>query len=425
MLTNKISSSFDSSKNKTSKSNRIIDFIILTLFILYTAGAANLTGNDSFSIGATIFLAFFFIRRKRKIDSYIIILLTLWCIINMLSIIINGSELFNLISFAGVTLRIFIAYLIVKTVGITFFEKFYKYAFKLVIISTIIYGFNILYPSFFSSLSPYLNFITKPEQRKSGGWYIFIYMLSGWNDTMRNCGFMWEPGGYACILIFLILFRLLKNQFKFDIQIFLLIIALITTYSTAGYLALFVILLFFLIQNSRNNKIYKLLLPITLLVAFLIGIRIFESTDFLKLKIYTYLEQGTESREWSFEDQYILRVSRLGIAVIELESSIFRPLGNGIIQSKYVIDKYGPVAGPNSLADILRQWGWIGIYFFVFTFSKFSKFYTKSTFFSVCFVLSISIVLFSNPFHFKYLIYGIVFYVMSYKKYIFQFLQSN
>ncbi len=425
MLMNNTSSRFDSSKDRTSMSDQIIDFIILTLFILYTAGAATLIGNDFFSIGVTLFLMYFFIKRKRKIDSYLIGLLSLWCVINLLSNIINGSEHFNIISFSGVTLRIFISYLIIKTIGITFFEKFYKYAFKLVIISTLIYGLNILYPSFFSSLSPYLNFITKLEQKQSGGWYIFVYMLSGWNDTMRNCGFMWEPGGYACILIFLILFRLLKNQFKFDIQLFLLLIALITTYSTAGYLALFVILQFFLIQNSRKNRIYKFLLPITLFVALFIGIRIFESTDFLKLKIYTYLEQGTESREWNFEDQYILRVSRLGIAVIELESSIFRPLGNGIIQSKYVIDKYGPVAGPNSLADILRQWGWIGIYFFVFTFSKFSKFYTKSTFFSVCFVLSISIVLFSNPFHFKYLIYGIVFYVMSYKKYIFQFLQSN
>lgn len=394
---------------------RFIDSIIITLFVLYIAASSTISTNDIFSIIVTIFLIIVFFNRKLTVDPFIFILLTVWGLINFLSIILNGSENFNFITFIGVTIRMIMAYLMIKIVGINFFERFSQYAFKLVIISSVFFLLNLFLPLVFESLSKYLNFITLPEQKQAGGWYIFVYMFNAWAAPDRNSGFMWEPGAYAGVLIFLILYRLLINKFKLDKQLLILQLALLSTFSTAGYIALFVIILFLIIQNSNRSLIYRVFLPFTLIFVLFLGFLIFKETSFLGDKIRHYLDKGTESTDWSFQNQYVLRVSRLGIAVIEFESSLFRPFGNGILQSKYVLDKYGPVSGPNSLADILRQWGWLGILFMIYAFFIFTKIFTRSPLYAMCFILSMCIVLFSNPFLFKYLIYGIIFYSIKYR----------
>lgn len=401
--------------------NNVIDFIILTLFILYTAATSTPIANNTFSITVTIFLGLVFFKRKRKIDVFIIVVLSVWCIINWISAIVNENQYFSVLTFFGFTMRIIMSYLMIKTIGTDFFDKLYKYAYKLTIIATIIYVFNYVFPSLFSSLAPYLNFITADAQKISGGWYIFVYLCSAWASPERNCGFMWEPGAFAFMLIFLMLLNLMKNKFKLNKQFFVLVIALITTFSTGGYLALFVIILFLLIiQNQaiighKTNIAYKAIFPF-LLAFFLIGsLYLFNTSIFLKDKIEGYIEQGTESSDWNFEDLHMLRVSRLGIAIIELDSSMNWPFGNGILQSDYVLGKYGDASGPNSLADIVRQWGWLGLCVLIYSFYKFTSFYTKSKAFLACFILSMGVVLFSNPFLFKYLVYGMMFYVMCYK----------
>lgn len=103
-------------------------------------------------------------------------------------------------------------------------------------------------------------------------------------------------------------------------------------------------------------------------------------------------------------------------APVEFEASLRWPFGNGVIKNSYILHKYGDVFGPNSLAEILRQWGWLGIFCLIYFYSHFVKMFYKSNLFIICFVFSIGIVMFSNPFIFKYLIYAILFYILLYKE---------
>jgi len=295
-------------------------------------------------------------------------------------------------------------YLILKIIGPSIMEKLLRYIYVLSIISLILFAFQLTNPSLFYSLSNTLNFMTMDEQTENGGWYIFIYMFSGWAPE-RNCGFMWEPGGYASILIIAMLHRLITNNFTIDKMIIVFTISLITTFSTAGYLVLFILIIAFYIKKGFGVKQPVLILLLIYLLYFIPNF--YEKSDFLGDKIDNYIEQGVESWE---HYSGIIRVSRLGIALIALDYSTHWPLGNGILESEFKLEKYGAVVGPNSLVDILTQWGWIGIIVYIIIFYKYFNYFNKSIIISILCLIALSIVLFSNPFTFKYIIYLLYFY---------------
>lgn len=64
-------------------------------------------------------------------------------------------------------------------------------------------------------------------------------------DLLRNAGFCWEPGFYACILVFAIFanFVIYEYRWRGNIELYVLIIALATTGSTTGYTAFFALLI--------------------------------------------------------------------------------------------------------------------------------------------------------------------------------------
>jgi hypothetical protein len=399
--------------NKSRKSLKFfsLDFIILTLLILYTANGSTLIQSDIFTVSIFIFLSVVFYIKKCKINKVILNLLFIWIFINFFSsAIANPNIPFSMLTFIGVTARIMMAYLMIKIVGPNIMDKLLQYVYFLTIISMVVFIIQLIYPSLFYSLSSLLNFMTQSEQVSAKGWYLFIYMFSGWG-AHRNCGFMWEPGAFASILVIFIMYRFQTNNFKLDKIIILFSIALITTFSTAGYLAFGFIMAAYMYKNKIKliNPLY-LFLYIFLIIG---GYYTYKKEIFMEPKIVQYIEQGTDSY---VHYSGILRVSRLGIAIIALDYSTQWPFGNGILKSETKLKKYGDVSGPNSLANILHQWGFIGLIIFFIIFFRFFRYYSHSNIVSFLFLFALSIVLFSNPFAFKYLIYAVFFYTFIYLK---------
>lgn len=390
----------------------MIDFIIYTLFTLYTAASWVALESDLTQIVVLGILSVFFIYKRRKIDNSILLLLAIWCIINVISLYLNRLTDFKILTFLSITVRMLFAYFMVKIVGARFFDGLFKYWFFLCLIGFPFYVLETIFPSYIQSLAPKLNFMTGTEQTVKGGFYLFFYMHSAYSaigGIIRNCGFMWEPGAYAGILIFMIIYRLFINNFKIDWKLLFLTLCLITTFSTAGYLALFCIILFYFYYNQQLYQRHKAIIPTVLFVVFLIGYGIYINTNFLSEKVENYAEQGTKSWGWSFQGEHVTRVSRLGIMIISVEDALINPWGNGIITSDYIIEKHHNANGPNSIAQILRQWGWLG---FIVLFFGLYNFKIKGQKGGLIFLLPMSIILFSNPFHFRNLLYAIVFSVI-------------
>jgi hypothetical protein len=384
-----------------------MDFVLLTIFILFTAGGSTLVESDVLLVFVFVSLVVTFLFRKLSFDKGIVIVFVFWVMINMLSaIFINNEQAFSVMTFLGSSIRIFIAYFFVKLIGVDFYDKLIKYFYYLALISLPIFVLQLAVPSIFYNLSGALNFMTGDAHKMAGNWYIFFYMFTVWHP-LQNSGFMWEPGAFAAVLIFGLVYRISKNGFIIDKYVIIFFVALLTTVSTAGYLAIAFIIIAFLLEKGKRNYAIFFMIPIF----FYFAINFYHQSDFLSGKIDTYLEMGTDTRLHERGD--ILRVSRLGIAMITVESSLQWPFGNGVFDSSYIIQKYGDVEGPSSLTTILHQWGWIGLFFTVYILYKFILL-PRDIPYSLLLVVALLIVLFSNPFSFKYLVYSIPYYMFSF-----------
>lgn len=394
----------------------MINFSIYTIFTLYCAYAASFLEGDWFQVLVLIYLSILFIYKQKKIDNEILIFFELWICVNVLALLLNRGDEFSLLTLLSVTARMLFPYLMIKIVGPTFFKGLFKYWFFLCLLGFPFYLLELAAPDFVQSLAPRLNFMTQRLQTSLGGFYLFFYMHNYYSATsynvtniLRNSGFLWEPGAYSLVLIFMIVYNLLYNNYKVNWKTIFLIICLFTTFSTSGYLAFFFIIFFYLFKNDKFYKNHKAILPVLVIVTLFAGITFYSSVDFMSNKINRYIEAGTNTYMFESKEYNIFRTSRLGIAIMSIENSLQDPWGDGVVVSDYMIDKYHNPQGPNSLAIILQQWGWIGLLVLFYCLYMFK---VRGERCGLLLMIPLSFPLFSNPFTFMILIYAIVFSVL-------------
>lgn len=383
-----------------------LDFWLITIFILLIAGASAFTDERIELMAIFALFAFLFYVNRQQFDGAFFIFIIIWVLINFIStIFINPYQPFSIVTVFTRLFLPFIVYAFVKLMGTELFEKLNSYIFYLIIISLAFFLIQLAFPSLIKRLSGVFSFFTNPAYREANGWYAFFFRYTDWHPY-RNCGIMWEPGGFAGILIFLLTYQLIKNNFEIDKYVIVYFIAILTTQSTSGYLSLVVVFAAYYIRKRKVNYLMVIMMPIAVIVIF----NLYFQLDFIASKLTEYVEVGTDS--WGVMDDGVLRTTRLGYAIIILEESIHWPFGHGMIEhSAYKIEKYGKIYGPGTLADILHHWGWIGIFFTVFFIYRFYRKY-ESSLISVTLSASFLIVLFSNPTSFLLLIYAIIFYVV-------------
>lgn len=388
-----------------------LDVFLLLIFLLFLEGSAFFLISEFFVIGVFLVLLAIFLYKKNRFDVEFFVVLAAWTAINFISYIVNDKLPTN--TFLGSVLKICIPYFVVKIIGSSFFEKLFRFLYILVIIASCCYVVEVIAPSFVNSLTPYLNFLVHGRMLENGDFYIIVYNHLGlyaqyYGIFPRNSGFMWEPGAYAWILNFMIVYKLHRDNYVLDRKILLLVLALVSTFSTAGYLGLFFIIIFYLIK--RGTRTALLILPFVFL-AFLFGsVKLFYSADFMSEKLNVYQEQGMEVREATFGEESWERVSRIAMGRISLENSLVRPWGDGINLSSYIVKKYGEISAPNALASLLSEWGWLGFIAFVFAVWRFNPVgFNKG--FGPYLLIPLFISLFSNPYNnCKYLMFAIFYY---------------
>jgi hypothetical protein len=129
---------------------------------------------------------------------------------------------------------------------------------------------------------PFTNFISSfslaafndNELYESANVLVYTVILRGlsgnygdWYSIIRNSGFAWEPGAFACYLCFGISFNILRTNFKLknNSSLFVFLIALASTQSTTGYFIFLVILIVWLIYN-RKFVWLVVLIPVFLII---------------------------------------------------------------------------------------------------------------------------------------------------------------
>ncbi|MFW5803822.1 MAG: hypothetical protein ACOCWG_01165 [bacterium] len=397
-------------------------YIIITLVVFIISGSSFLL-NKWIIFGLTSLLFFLFLSERKQFSRQLLIALVVWMVINILSTIFTESD-FVILRMLNYTFNlILLPYFLISLMGLGFWFRLERIVFFLTLISLPLFLLNVLFPDVFDSLSNFFRPLTRSVfyryNPNTTYWSSLIYVnaIKGVDYNLyRNCGFMWEPGSFAMIIIWAIVFnRLTQGHFVFK-KFAVYFIALITTLSTAGYLAIFVVILSFFLKKTNIKTIILIAIFSALFWTYIYQL------DFVGGKIEYYIEGYQEDRASYHHDYEAYKVSRFQIVKYDFFKALEYPLGYGVI-SKKDFEEAPEIVGVNGLSNLMVMWGipvflymlfLIKRYVFMLNFAKHND--------KVLYILyaSLLIVFFSNPLKrniFIYLIFFTPFILRKTKEY--------
>lgn len=375
---------------------RLFDFLILLIGITMFANSLFFVDQSWFLI-----ISFFFLGVNHYVKRYgnikiLLLVLILWSFINFISIAFNRTS-FSTITFLGYGIRISIAFFLVHSLRGQFWCRFEKFVFVLTCISLIIFGLNLLSPSIFHELKvlfqPITNDVLFRKEAQQDFWNNFFYTHSGRNDG-RNSGFMWEPGAFAMSSIIMIIINWCRNGTQISKRYLIYILAIITTFSTAGYTSLICLI----IAHSFNKKIVFLFFGVIMI--FVVLNSNFLYRDFLIPKIEEFL---VEVNDEIFYDQVIterVEANRISFFQINVLKVIQFPIGYGVVEDVQSFNSSIKIVGVGGLSDVLYKWGFLGLFCFIYLIWKVLSRYLPISFksFQIGLVMMALItIFFSNP----------------------------
>jgi hypothetical protein len=258
---------------------------------------------------------------------------------------------FNFRTFSGTYIRLLLAYSVVVIVRADFFRFYANVVYKLGALSLVLYVLSFI-PGVESF---YLDVLAQivPGVAEEEGFYqthpnmvLFTFHESLFSEH-RNSGPFWEPGAFAVFLIIALIFNHPYSKKLTEKKNLVLIICLLTTLSTAGYVALFLFILYVNVELLRKNVLYI----VTLIVA-AVGVYFFyERSPFLKEKISKNIELADETT-----------TSRFGSALADFNSFKESPWvgwGRAGAKHNFISEQLFTVENHrnNGIFDLLSKYG--------------------------------------------------------------------
>ncbi len=163
--------------------------------------------------------------------------------------------------------------------------------------------------------------------------YVYNYVVEDLR-MLRNSGAFWEPGAFACYLMFIPLLFMDKWMTmikKHPVKCVILGLAFLTTFSTTGFIAFFVCVLIGIVPQSRRKFLLLLtLVPVLLLIFY----RAYDTLDFLGDKVDRQNDEVVE-----YEGHQNFSNTRIGSLVFDLHYIQKHPLiGNGMLETTRYAD---------------------------------------------------------------------------------------
>lgn len=288
--------------------------------------------------------------------------------------------------FINYLLLFFTVYITIKALNINFFRLYEEVIYLLAIVGLFFWVVQIVLGG--DTLFNYFGMVPGIETWSyvSGGGYSALFYsvqptsMSIQYDFLppRNCGFAWEPGGFA---VFLAL-ALFINLFFFSsdkagrIRFWILSSALVSTQSTTGYLIFILILLFF--YYNKKQKIVILLWPAVIALIIVAFTLPFMSDKIVSLyreaEMIDIMVEGSIGRESSIAPQ---RFASFMIAFRDFLAHPILGIG-GNAEASWTVQAGANVSTITGLGNLLAQHGLIGFFFFVLASYQSSAFYART-----------------------------------------------
>lgn len=357
---------------------------------LYTFLFTAMSGNPLFSISSDnskyVFIAFVLVLVARhhtyfNLNKGIIYyrFFAFYAIIFLFQKLVLGFVSFpSTIAFMA---RITLGYIIIRHVGYNFKYAFFQIIFIVSLVSLFGFAWNSLGMDI-----PAISVVETTAQYSDNSSRNII-LFNQHADGHRNSGMFWEPGAFACYICLAFLFylgniRTLLAHHKW--KVIVILVALITTYSTTGYIVLFIIGVA-TIYIEYKKKYGAFVLPI-LLTFGLIAYFTYENTEFMKDKMNTQVAAASQRDEGEFAPD------RMSALIFDLHYIGKHPLvGNGMHATTRFADhpalQKEDLGHGNGFSDFLASMGILSFLFYLFYIIRYNKNYATIFVISIIFLL--------------------------------------
>jgi len=280
--------------------NTIIDYFMV-LALVFVSG--NLLFTNRIALFTVfIFATILFFYRKIKFDMTFVYFLIGLTVIFILQIF--KFDFFPAFTYAGVYIRILVAYFILKSVS-DFSDKFVKVMYYISIVSFMFFIPILFIPGFSDFLLNHLVFYSRIEDGVQARFNIMgLYTIVPGHD-FRSSGPFWEMGAFSGYLILALVINYLKKPELNNKISIILILAILTTQSSTGYITVLIFLAFIFNREVKNIAL-KGVLAFSM---FFVGYLAYTNLDFLGEKIEMQFEEAkalvnTENLEGESTDRF-------------------------------------------------------------------------------------------------------------------------
>lgn len=143
-------------------------------------------------------------------------------------------------------------------------------------------GFHQLIKDLVIELGTHPGDFTNPLMGEPESLIIFTYENARVMDVIRNPGPFHEPGAFAVYLILALNLNLLRGKDVFGVKNLLFVVSLLSTFSSSGFIALFLTLSFNWLNSQNMNPALKSSITAILVLSSLV---VFYQTEFLGEKV--------------------------------------------------------------------------------------------------------------------------------------------
>ena len=365
---------------------------IVIFILILDISRSSIMSSQWVEIGLVGLLLVLNIVRKKEINPKLFLIILVFFIVNIAGMI-YANNVFSFFTVAKISITLIVLpYLLIKIFGAGLWVKVEKIVYILTIISLPLFLINVIFPQYFNELLPIFRYFTRDVFHKfdhsNPYWSAIVYVNAIADGGLyRNSGFMWEPGAFAMIIIWAMSFNWLTNGMKIDKKFIIYFLALVTTFSTAGYLALFILFNAYYIRKLTFKNI-----AILIVSSIFFAIYIYQ-LDFMGKEINSYLQATRDNVLIYNRDYGAIKVNRIHVLIFDFARVIKYPFGYGYGNDSEIV-------AVNGLSSLLVMWGIpIFVYLIILIRRYFSiyNFYNLNGFSRTMFLLSLLVMFFSNP----------------------------
>lgn len=389
--------------------NSYKDYILLFLVVVFSSGASTFAiSEEALIVSFVISLAIFFQKSRRSLEQSYSQSVLIFGGVCLLYYFINDG--IDLNSWLGLFVRLFFSFNVIQIVGDQFADKWIRLIRFISIVSIVMFIVQLIVPALLFDMN---DLFSIPERENSNSiLFNFMYL-----HQYRNCGPMWEPGVFAALLIITLFISEVYKKKLFTKYNFPIILALLTTFSTTGYLALLVITVLHFIQEKSFSVSYYILLFIV--IAAVASFQIID--DKITSQYYGLSDEiyGVDQAS----DEYKVSISRYASFVVDYDVFAERPwLGYGAdiltTNKNTYFQEYGENINRSSgIMSQLVRFGLVGLVVFFGAMYKSFKSITSIKN-SIGGIILLLLLLFSSPISYSTVILMLLFLVFT-KSYAF------